>query len=193
MKALVVDDTKNIRMLLTTCLVLEGYEVMTAGDGEQALNTFLSNPPDLAFLDIKLPRLSGTEVLRKVREQGLNTPIIIMTAFATVKNAVDCTKLGAVAYLQKPFTAEKVRSILKEVRELQVTDKKDALQQSKAFMAGGQWAEAYSVLKKALMESPSNGEIYFLLSEVYQGLGNEVEAERFGKIAEQFTVDSKTD
>ena len=112
-KVLVVDDTKNIRMILTKCLELEGYEVMTASDGKQALEMFKSYTFDLAFLDIKLPEIRGTEVLKRIREQGITTPVIIITAYATVKNAVDCTNLGAVAYVQKPFSADKIRTILK--------------------------------------------------------------------------------
>jgi two-component system, OmpR family, response regulator len=114
-KVLVVDDTKNIRMILTKCLELEGYEVMTASDGKQALETFLTHNFDLAFLDIKLPEIRGTEVLKRIREQGIKTPVIIITAYATVKNAVECTNMGAVAYVQKPFSADKIRSVLKEM------------------------------------------------------------------------------
>lgn len=90
-KVLVVDDTKNIRMVLTKCLELEGYEVMTASDGRQALEMLTQHTFDLAFLDIKLPEMRGTEVLKRIREIGVKTPVIIITAYATVKNAVDCT------------------------------------------------------------------------------------------------------
>lgn len=72
---------------------------------------------DLAFLDIKMPHFSGTEVLKQIRQNGINTPIIIITAYATVKNAVACTQMGAVGYLQKPFTSEKVRNVLREFEE----------------------------------------------------------------------------
>src|SRR4051794_15765703 len=97
-KILVVDDTKNIRTLLTTCLEVEGYQVLTAIDGRQALEMIRQDSYDLIFLDIKLPEFSGTEVLRRIQESKIHTPVIIMTAFGTVKNAVDCTKLGAIAY-----------------------------------------------------------------------------------------------
>ena len=103
-KVLIVDDTKNIRMLLSKCLELEGFEVDTAADGLEAVRMLSKNDYDLAFLDIKLPEISGTEVLKRIRGIGVDVPVIIITAYATVKNAVDCTKLGSVAYLQKPFT-----------------------------------------------------------------------------------------
>ena len=112
---LIVDDTKNIRTLLTTCLEINGYNTLTAKNGEEALEFFKTKTIDLVFLDIKMPELSGTEVLRRIRNMGITIPVVIMTAFATVKNAVECTKLGAVAYLQKPFTADKVSSLLTEL------------------------------------------------------------------------------
>ena len=77
-----IDDTKNIRMLLTTCLELCGYDVVTAIDGLDALSVIKSENPDLIFLDIKLPEISGTEVLRRIRSTGIITPVVIMTAFA---------------------------------------------------------------------------------------------------------------
>lgn len=116
-KVLVVDDTKNIRALLTTCLEMEGYEVLAADNGEKALEIFKTEKLDLAFIDIKMHGISGTEVLRSVRQQGIGTPVIIMTAFATIKNAVECTRLGAVEYLQKPFTATKIKNILRTLFE----------------------------------------------------------------------------
>ena len=99
-KVLVIDDTKNIRMLLTTCLELKGYKVLTADSGKSAIDILKEEKQsiDIIFLDIRMPEMSGTEVLKIIRDMGFNCPVIIMTAFATVKNAVDCTKLGAAAY-----------------------------------------------------------------------------------------------
>ena len=101
-RVLVVDDTKNIRLLLTKCLELEGYEVETASNGQEGYEKICGGAYNLVFLDIKLPELSGTEVLRRIRAQGIPTPVIIITAYPTVKNAVECTQLGSIAYLQKP-------------------------------------------------------------------------------------------
>ncbi|KNF08897.1 response regulator [Gottschalkia purinilytica] len=92
-KVLVADDTKNIRNLLTTCLKHEGFEVTSVENGEKALEIFENQIFDLAFLDIKMPKISGTEVLRKIREQGVQTPVVIITAFPTIKNAIECTQM----------------------------------------------------------------------------------------------------
>ncbi|MHB1392394.1 MAG: response regulator [Clostridia bacterium] len=72
-RILVIDDTKNIRLLLTKCLEHEGYQVETASDGQEALDMFKKSKYDLAFLDIKMSRLSGTELQRE--NTGVNVPV----------------------------------------------------------------------------------------------------------------------
>ncbi|MHB8061685.1 MAG: response regulator [Ruminiclostridium sp.] len=184
-KVLVVDDTKNIRMILTKCLELEGYEVMTASDGKQALEMFLTHTFDLAFLDIKLPEIRGTEVLKRIREQGIKTPIIIITAYATVKNAVDCTNMGAVAYVQKPFSAEKIRTVLKEMDNNPIyAERKKA--STEYLIAGAKlsldkqdYERALELAKKALSSELNNPEFYLLISKAYEGLESKENAERF--------------
>ena len=188
-KVLVVDDTKNIRTLLSMCLELEGYQVITAADGNQALALLQGEEFSLTFLDIKLPEMPGTEVLRKIRALGINTPIIIMTAFATVKNAVECTKLGAVVYLQKPFTAEKVRKVLQEISKdltINITDVATFHSKAKNLMAGNKYEESFQQLKGALSIDPGCGETYRLIAELYKAQGDFREAERFYTIAQQF-------
>lgn len=190
MKVLVVDDTKNIRTLLATCLEIEGYEVVSAINGQEALDFLMTERFDLVFLDIKLPEISGTEVLRKMWEVGIRIPVVIMTAFATVKNAVECTKMGAMAYLQKPFTPEKVRQTLNGIRntlEEQNRVFEDYLNKSRKSLADGDFDRAYTNLKQALALEPARKEVYDLLAKVYQGLGNHEEAVRFEAIAAQFS------
>lgn len=184
-KALVIDDTKGIRSLLTECLELYGYEVFPASCGQEALDILQKESIDLAFIDIRMPEISGTEVLRRIREQGLKIPVVIMTAFATVKNAIDCTKLGAVAYLQKPFTAEKVRSVLKEIFENDSAEyvKKDPLKYSLDLITEGNIDEALETLKKCLTNDLINPEIYYQLGLIYMAQGNDKISKRFFEIS----------
>ena len=77
---LIVDDTKNIRLMLTKCLELDGYRVDSASNGQEGLDAILGGQYDLIFLDTKLPDLSGTEVLRRMRSAGIQTPVIVITA-----------------------------------------------------------------------------------------------------------------
>lgn len=188
-KVLIVDDTKSIRMLLTTCLELEGYESVTARNGQEAIEVFGREHIDLAFLDIKMPELSGTEVLRRVRGMGINTPVVIMTAFATVKNAVECTRLGAVAYLQKPFTADKVRNLLSEINVMQeenIHDVKFNLANAVKLIDESKLDEALDLLKKSLSMDIQCEEIYFLIGKVYELKGEIKEANTFYNISSQF-------
>jgi len=183
MKVLIVDDTKNIRMLLTKCLQLEGHEVKTASDGHEALEIFYKERFDLAFLDIKMPNFSGTEVLKQIREKGINTPVIIITAYGTVKNAVECTLLGAVAYLQKPFTADKVRTVLNQMMKQDIQSTKDNLITLAQDMINKKhFINAITLLKDALAKDPLRPEIYLLLANASIGLEMELEAEKYMKL-----------
>jgi two-component system, OmpR family, response regulator len=191
-KVLVVDDTKNIRMILTKCLELEGYEVMAASDGKQALDMFTTYSFDLAFLDIKLPEIRGTEVLKRIRELGIKLPVIIITAYATVKNAVDCTNMGAVAYIQKPFSMEKIKSVLKEMENIPSCIERDdisiekLLNQVKSFLDMECYDRALEFSKKVLSIDIKNPQIYLLISMAYKGLSDEENAERFYQLYKSF-------
>lgn len=194
-RALVIDDTKNIRTLLTTCLEINDYKVTTAKSGHEAIEVLNTEKFDLVFLDIKMPEISGTSVLKKMREMGIDIPVIIMTAFATIKNAVECTKLGAVAYLQKPFTAEKVKSVLNEIFSIDnsisgsIDDLEKSLKHVRKLIKDGKNEEAYEILKKALSINPSCSEIYYLIGVIYEKNGDINQAKKFYETADRFKAD----
>lgn len=193
-KVLVVDDTKNIRMILTKCLELEGYEVLTASDGKQALEMFMSHTFDLAFLDIKLPEIRGTEVLKRIRGLGIKTPVIIITAYATVKNAVDCTNLGAVAYIQKPFSADKIRVVLKEIEEnsfyteREKANVEELLNIAKSALEKSDYEKALELAKVALSSDLNSPELYLIISKAYGGLNDKENEERFFQFYKSFRI-----
>ncbi len=184
-RVLVVDDTKNIRIILAKCLELEGYEVTAASDGKQAMELLETDNFDLVFLDIKLPIIRGTEVLKRIREQGIRTPVIIITAYATVRNAVECTGMGAVAYVQKPFSAEKIKTVLKEIENKPVYSErtfgsvKKLMEFAEMSLESGSYDDALELARKALSIELNDPEIYLLISRAYEGLGNEQNARRF--------------
>ena len=185
--ALIIDDTKNIRLMLSKCLELEGYKVETADNGKSGLEEALKNKFDLIFLDIKLPEISGTEVLRKLRGQNIMTPVIIITAYPTVKNAVDCTQLGAIAYLQKPFTTERIHNVLCELHLESSNNNTDIdFSYINNLIERGETDKAISRLKTALSSSPEESRIYNMLGEAYHSAGNSILAEKFFKAAEAF-------
>ncbi len=190
-KILVVDDTKNIRLLLSKSLTLEGYEVETAADGRQALDMFNANRYDLAFLDIKLPEVRGTEVLRRIREMGIMTPVVIITAYATVKNAVDCTKMGAVAYLQKPFTGDKIKAVMEELGAFasgsRCGEVKNGIDAAESLIAQGKFAPALEILKAELSKDMENPRLYLLIGKAYEGDGQSTKAEKFFNACKLFS------
>lgn len=182
-KVLIIDDTKNIRLLLTKCLELEGYEVRQASGGKEGLELISAGHFDLIFLDIKLPEMSGTEVLRQLRAAGVQTPVIIITAYPTIRNAVECTRLGVVAYLQKPFTAERLRNTLQDLGE---TDALDPLGAAERALKAGDGVRAIGILGPALGADPGNAELYAMLSRAYELLGDGDSAEKFSQAAKLF-------
>jgi len=189
-KVLVVDDTKNIRTLLSIYLKLNGFEVLMATNGHEALSIIDNEPVDLIFLDIKMPEISGTEVLKRIRAKGITAPVVIMTAFATVKNAVDCTKLGALTYLQKPFTTDKIKTIIDEMMsEEEYPNPRNIEYQIKIIkqlIAENNLKKALDTLKVVLSTDPNTPEIYELISIVYSRQGDSKKAEIFHNMAEQW-------
>lgn len=199
-KVLVADDTKNIRLLLKTCLEIEGYDVTLASDGNQALELIKGNSFDLAFIDIKMPEITGTEVLRRIREYGNTMPVIIMTAYGTIKNAIECTRLGAVSYLQKPFTADKVKTVLAELIKNDSNDNLSTdnsnenkpldtdildtavLDKAEAFIKANDFIQALDLLKSSTITLLENERTYLLLSKACEGIGNKENSEKFYKI-----------
>ncbi len=106
-KVLIVEDEKPISDILKYNLTKEGYAVITAFDGEDALSKALFEAPDLILLDVMLPKLDGFQVCRKVREK-LNTPIIMLTAKEEEVDKVLGLELGADDYITKPFSMREV-------------------------------------------------------------------------------------
>jgi len=180
-KTLGVDDTKNIRKLLKTSLELNEYIVTEALNGLEALEILSREPFDLIFLDIKMPTLSGTEVLKRIREDGIFSTVIIMTAFPTVKNAVDCTKLGAVEYLLKPFTTDKINSLIYRLNNLTEDTKilENIIKGVSKLMYLKKYDDSILLLNKALSIDATNSNIYKLLSECYEGLGDNANRDKF--------------
>lgn len=107
-RILVVDDEKNIRDGLMRALSLEKYEVVLAENGEQALKILQEDIVDLAIVDLKMPRISGEELLKRMRKSYSDIPVIILTGHGTIENAVDTMRQGAYDFLTKPLNLEKL-------------------------------------------------------------------------------------
>ena len=115
---LIVDDELAIRQVLAAELRREGYTVDDVGDGEAALEYLLNDNIDIAICDVRMPGISGVEVLRKVREAGIDTSFLLMTAFASVDTAIESMKLGAFDYLVKPVRTEEVLHQIRQIADM---------------------------------------------------------------------------
>jgi two-component system response regulator AtoC len=102
-RILVVDDEAKMRRLLELTLAGMGHRVAQAADGAEALEQLAAEACDLVLTDMRMPRLDGLGLLRTMRERGLETPVVVLTAHGTVESAVQAMKLGAVDYILRPF------------------------------------------------------------------------------------------
>ncbi|MBM4287062.1 MAG: sigma-54-dependent Fis family transcriptional regulator, partial [Deltaproteobacteria bacterium] len=105
---LVVDDEKNYLLVMEALFAGAGYEVFTAYSGEEALEITRRNDLDLVITDMKMPRLSGIELLEQLRQVYPDLPVVMMTAYGTVEKAVEAMKKGAFDYILKPFKNEEI-------------------------------------------------------------------------------------
>ena len=105
---LLADDDVNLRRVLEFQLDEAGYNVLTAQDGAAAFEIFNGNDLDCVITDLRMPKLSGLELLEKIKAEGAETPIIVITAFGEVETAVTAMKAGAFDYINKPFNRDEI-------------------------------------------------------------------------------------
>jgi len=116
---LIVDDEEGIVESLTGILEDDGYTVMSALSGEEALKRFDEHTPDLILLDVWMPGIDGIETLKHIRERNRNTSVIMVSGHSNIDTAVDAIKLGAYDFLEKPLSLEKVLILVKRALEQQ--------------------------------------------------------------------------
>jgi len=158
-RILVADDEESMRWVLSKALKRKGFSVDLAHDGRQALALVQENTYDLAILDIKMPGISGLDLLDRVRELKSDLLVVIMTAEASMKNAVEAMKRGAYDYITKPFDLDVIDAIIEKVeraREIagQVTQLKHELK------------DRYQVEKNIIGNSPAMREVYKTIGKV---------------------------
>ena len=107
-RILVVDDEEGIRFILSTLLEDAGFAVSTAKSGQEALEAVAKQAPDLVLMDVRMPGLDGISALESLKQSHSHLPVILLTAYGQVPDAVQAMKLGAADYLLKPFLNEQV-------------------------------------------------------------------------------------
>jgi len=116
-RVLIVDDDPGVRRSISLILEGEGYEVLTASDGQEGLDLALETHPDLLLCDVRMPRLEGLEFLDEYRKAGGEGLVIMITAYGSTELAIEAMKRGAYDYLAKPFSADEALLVLKKAEE----------------------------------------------------------------------------
>jgi len=111
-RILVVDDEENTRLALTRLLSREGYEVKTAANGLEALNSLRNNPAELIITDLNMPEMNGLSFLRELNREYPSSNVIMITAFGEVESYLEALNLGAFEYLNKPLRLEELRKVM---------------------------------------------------------------------------------
>ncbi|HZS12506.1 MAG TPA: sigma-54 dependent transcriptional regulator [Nitrospirales bacterium] len=109
---LVVDDEPSMRVALAESLRRNGYGVVQASDGQEALTRLSQTKPWVVLTDLRMPRLGGLEMLQEIKKRSPHTAVVVMTAYGTVESAVEAMKHGATDFLLKPFAAEALERVL---------------------------------------------------------------------------------
>lgn len=125
-RLVIVDDEPNIRELLSTSLRFAGFEVFAADDGQSALELITNMQPDLIVLDVMLPDMDGFTVTRRLRERGIHTPVLFLTARDDTADKISGLTVGGDDYVTKPFSLEEVvariRAVLRRTRQVEESD-----------------------------------------------------------------------
>jgi two-component system, NtrC family, response regulator AtoC len=117
MTILIIDDEPGLRQTVSLILSEEGYEVLTASDGEDGLNKALEVSPGMILCDVKMPRLSGLEFLERYKAAGGTAMVVVMTAYGGMELAIQAMKKGAYDYISKPFSPDQLLLTIKKAEE----------------------------------------------------------------------------
>ena len=183
---LVVDDERNIREGLRKSLELDGYTVATAGDGREALSVLATDEIDLVIADLRMPRLSGEQLLKEVAESHPTVRVIILTGHATVEVAVQAMRDGAYDFLEKPVNLERLSLLVERAlaeRKLTLSNRElrrelERQQASRGML--GNSAAMSRVLEMVEQVAPSRASV---LITGESGVGKEVVAESIHRLS----------
>ncbi len=116
-KLLIVDDEENIRNGLKRALTLDGYDVEVAADGEEALKKLDEEDIDLLITDLKMPKVTGEELMKETLQKYPHIPVIVLTGHGTIENAVEAMRRGAYDFITKPLNIDKLSLVVKRALE----------------------------------------------------------------------------
>jgi DNA-binding response OmpR family regulator len=186
---LVVDDEKNIRLTVSQSLEPMEVPVRTAVNGEEALQKLREGEFGLVFLDLKMPGMDGMDVLRRIKEEWPKIRVIVITAHGTIESALEAMKLGAVDFIQKPFSPGEIRDLARQVIEREslseesVVDYRARIELAKRHVTDRRFEAAGETVRTAIAADPGQPEAYNLLGALLEIKGDWVEAQKFYRAA----------
>lgn len=146
---LFVDDEERFLESMGKRLEARGFEVVTANRGEKALEIARQQPVDIALVDLKMPGINGEETLAQLKKEHQWMEVIILTGHGSIDSAVDCTRIGAFDYLQKPCDFDQLLDVLARAYEKRVMNKMDIKEQRMAeILAMAEGSSPLAILRR---------------------------------------------
>jgi DNA-binding NtrC family response regulator len=173
-RILIIDDDQSICLTLYHALAGLGNEIETVHSGEDALAAIENRDFGILLLDIWMPGIDGMEVLRRMKAIAPHIRVIMMTAHGGIESAVEAMKLGAVDFIQKPFTPPEIRELVGTVIQREALDDSMAkdyascIELAKKCITDHRFAAADAHLRKAVAIDPSRAEVFNLLGAVLE-------------------------
>jgi len=186
---LIVDDEKNIRLTMSQSLEPMGIPVQTAVNGEEALEKLHEGRFGIVFLDLKMPGMDGMEILRQIKDKWPSTRVILITAHGNIELAVEAMKLGAVDFIQKPFSPGEIQKIVslilkrEELNEATVVDYHDQIELTRRYINDRNFRAARDSARKAIALDPGKPEAYNLLGTLLEIGRERLEAQKLYRTA----------
>lgn len=181
-RILIVDDERNIRVALEEALTPLEAEIASVADGREAMEALKRHAADVVLLDLQMPEMTGMELLRSLEQVSPQTRVIVITAHGTIGDAVEATKLGAVDFVQKPFSAAEIRSLVQEVLDRERLDPGHAadydshIALAKRFITDRNFDAAMEHARRAIADDPNRAEAFNLLGVLEELSGRRPEA-----------------
>lgn len=160
-RVLIADDSEILNNMLKDVFEEHGYEVFQSFDGFETKSAFLRNHPDVALIDIQMPRLDGIEVLRYVKEKSPRTVVVVMTGVGSQETAVKAMKLGADDYLTKPFGMMEVVALVEKLLAGRKALEENVRLKNKIRRSERYLAQLTTIINEALITTDARGRIQF--------------------------------
>ena len=188
-RILVVDDEPNTRLTLQEALEPLGYEILLAASGDEAAAALADRAVELVLLDLKMPGIDGLEVLRRIERDRPGLRVIVVTAHGTVEGAVESMKHGALDMIQKPFSLEEIRSLVRREMDLETRDRGtrerylEHVRRARELILERRFDAAAEHLEKAIDADERRPEALNLLGVLTELRGDRAGAQRHWRVA----------